>query len=628
MENNDLTFEFAPTGGGDITGARDPLTTIFSSNEISYSLARESIQNIIDARDPNKDLPAKAEFSLVKIEANKIPGIYELKKKLESCYNSYKRDPDYEKFYKSAIFKIDHNEFISALKISDYNTIGLSGTDDDENGNYFSFLKMVGGSTKKVTEGGSFGLGKGAYFAASSFRTIFVSSVYDADKYVFQGKARLSSHKEDRGWIQGNGSFGLPGQKPVRDYQLIPKDFIREDQGTDIYVLGFFESSEWKTHMVKSVLNHFWLAVLKNLLVVDIEGITIRADNIEEMITEYFREEEPDRKDDPNPWPYFRAYLSEQSKVFSEELPTLGKVELRVLLAEGYPKRVAYIRQTGMVIERKTFSSPTNYAGVFVCDNEEGNAILRKMENPEHNQWNKINARESEEYSEKAVEVEKELRDFIKKSLNEALLNDFRETASVGGLEEFLYLPSYDEGLTSGATGASLSENTSLKETGVEITAENQKVKRISESKKMIALHQVIEGGSGAKNPIIDGLGDGRGPKGPRLGEEESLGKERVLVRDVRYRSFAAVENNKLEHILVFKGSPDRTFDAEIFVGTDDSFNEVEIESVKDEKSNNYHFSSNKIFNIKLNSFGGLKLEVTFKEKEKYSLSLMIYEAK
>lgn len=295
-------------------------------------------------------------------------------------------------------------------------------------------------------------------------------------------------------------------------------------------------------------------------------------------------------------------------------------------MADGYPKKVAYIRQTGMVIDRKYFSSPTSYAGVFVCDNDEGNAILRKMENPEHNQWNKNNARESE-YAEKAVQVEKELREFIKKSLEKTLLYDFRESSNVGGLEEFLYLPSYDEGLASGSTGSNLADNTSLEETGTEVGVESQKIKQVPESKKMVALHQVVEGEVGVENPIIFGMGEGTGPRGPILGDEKS-GKEKVLVKDVKYRSFAAVENSDIEHILVFKGTPERSFDAEIFVGTDDSFDEVEIESVEDETGKSYRFSSNKIFSLKLSNYGGLKLKVTFKEKERYSLSLMIYETK
>ena len=374
---DDLNFEFAPTGGGDVTGLNDPVTTTFKGN-ISWTLARESIQNIIDAHDPNLSLPARALYQLEQMKATDLPKLNQLNEILTACRDHNRRDPDAYKFYEAAIYKIQHDSFIKILKVSDYNTVGLTGADDDESGNYFSLMKAVGSTSKSETEGGSFGLGKGAYYAASSFRTIFVSSVYENDKHVFQGKSRLVSFKKDDIWMQGNGSYGLKGQRPVREKRFIPFHFQRDDRGTDIYIIGF-EDDKWEQQMVKSVLNFFWYSIVQEVVEITVGNTTISSDNLETLLEKYFDKKQADKDDEPNPWPYYLAYTDINHKIYQEKLENLGKVQLFLLQNDNYPKKVAYIRKTGMLIQKKGFGSINAYAGLFVCDDEDGNKILRKM---------------------------------------------------------------------------------------------------------------------------------------------------------------------------------------------------------------------------------------------------------
>lgn len=227
---NKLTWEFAPTGGGDVTGVNDPVTSIFRGRgDLSYHLARESIQNVIDAKVNNTLEPARAHFSLLSLQPSNFPGFNELKEVLKSCRDADLKNKDSYETYSRLIEQISRDRFVQVMKISDYNTTGLTGDDEDQNGNYFSLMKAVGSTSKSGAAGGSWGLGKGAYFAASSFRTIFVSSVYDRNKMVFQGKARLRSFLKDGKIMQGNGSFGLPEQKPIREKGLIPSFLNREE---------------------------------------------------------------------------------------------------------------------------------------------------------------------------------------------------------------------------------------------------------------------------------------------------------------------------------------------------------------------------------------------------------------
>jgi hypothetical protein len=623
---DDLNFEFAPTMGGDVTGMNDPVTTTFKGN-ISWSLARESIQNIIDAHDPQSNSPAEADFTLIERTADDLPKLKQLAEKLTACRNTYHTDKDAVKFYNSAIFKINTNQFIKILRISDYNTIGLTG-DDNSSGNYFSFMKSVGATSKSDTEGGSFGLGKGAYYAASSFRTIFVSSVYDKNKYVFQGKSRLSSFKENDEWMQGNGSFGLKKQKPVRDKNLIPGLFEREDQGTDIYILGF-EESNWEKQMIKSVLNFFWYSILIGRIKVKVGSTDINSDNLETLLTQYFDEDKVDKEDEPNPWPYYRAYTEIGKKVYEEKLPTLGKVKLSLLEKDNYPKKVALTRKTGMLIRRKFYNSINSYAGIFHCENEEGNKILRKMENSKHDEWESENASESELY-EDAVKAQKELKDFINRSIKDMAGLTDSASARIGGLEEYLFLKGDEElGDTSLGINGRPTEGISEFETPPEIGSANEQViSQVPRIERVEAIAKEVTKGEvdGGTQPIIkDRKGKKSKSKGGTEGEAE---KSVVVLKHIKYRSFAVKNEKMTDHILIIKGEPNTQFFAEVRAGTDDSYDTINILKVEDSQGNSYAVEQNFIKGLSTNQEGKLKLNLKFDTNERYSLNLTAYENK
>jgi hypothetical protein len=59
-EQEQLNFYFPSTNGGVAQGGNDPAAEFFEGIE-SVAVVRESLQNIIDAKDPNKKT-AKASF--------------------------------------------------------------------------------------------------------------------------------------------------------------------------------------------------------------------------------------------------------------------------------------------------------------------------------------------------------------------------------------------------------------------------------------------------------------------------------------------------------------------------------------------------------------------------------------
>ena len=102
------------------------------------------------------------------------------------------------------------NDRINVLKISDYNTEGLNGGDNERNGGWFGLVKSVGSSNKNEGQGGSFGIGKGAPFAASHLRTCFYSTVNEIGQNVFQGVSKIVSHDDEKSDVKKRIWFVWP----------------------------------------------------------------------------------------------------------------------------------------------------------------------------------------------------------------------------------------------------------------------------------------------------------------------------------------------------------------------------------------------------------------------------------
>ena len=71
---------------------------------------------------------------------------------------------------------INNNDYINCLKISDFNTTGLTDVSSLESGKFYTLTKGSGSSEKIGTSGGSKGIGKYAAFVSSKFNTVFYST--------------------------------------------------------------------------------------------------------------------------------------------------------------------------------------------------------------------------------------------------------------------------------------------------------------------------------------------------------------------------------------------------------------------------------------------------------------------
>src|SRR5438093_5556225 len=132
---------------------------------------------------------------------------------------------------------------ISCLKISDSNTRGMNYKAGDTNSSFYAFLRAAGVNVKTIGgSGGSFGFGKGAYFALSPIKTLIVSSK-DADcNFHFEGATRLTTHRNNNGEkLTAYGFYDNNSGEPVVLEENIPEIFKRIEIGTDINIIGLWD---------------------------------------------------------------------------------------------------------------------------------------------------------------------------------------------------------------------------------------------------------------------------------------------------------------------------------------------------------------------------------------------------
>lgn len=420
-----MKWVFAKNDGGREGGFHDAGVETFKGNFDRY-LARELIQNSLDARfDPNK--PVHVKFDTEDLKPSELPDSKNLKLTFERCAEYWNPQTKTRAFFENATDLISAKT-IPVLRVGDYNTRGVLGSDSDREKDWFNLIRSAGSSSKTGSEGGSFGIGKNAPFAASKMRTVLYST-YNKDKeHIFQGVAMLVSHELSDGTkLQATGYLGGKGGSSIRDKEEIPDIFLRKKMGTDIIVVGFPKEKSWQNDLVYSVLENFWPAIDLGDLEVTVGNQEISRKNLGDLLTSFSGQE------DFTAHLYYKAF-KESSYAFQEKLQNLRDVSLYLSTGDNeLPNRVAMVRATGMVVFQKQFRSNVRFCGVFICGNETGNKLLREMEPPKHDIWDPDHPDKGEN-----KKIESEYRHFIRDCIKTLSPTDDSKVISVPDLSRFL----------------------------------------------------------------------------------------------------------------------------------------------------------------------------------------------
>lgn len=604
------SWEFSKAGGRR-KGFNNPMLQHFDGS--NYFLAREIIQNSIDARD-DKTKPVEVEFDLDFIEKSNFPGHDQLLDVMQCCNDSWPKEKYHalHVFFENAQEQLGRSK-IPVLRISDYNTKGLDGDDFDPAGVWFSLVQSEGASNKESGEGGSFGIGKGAPIMASSIRTVFYLTVNKRQRMIFQGVSELVNYKKAGTEFDGCGFYGYEGQRSIRDAKEIAHIFWNKRKtrtGLDVFIMGFESDQDWEEELIKSVLRNFWYGIFKNELKITVGNSTIDHSNLENYLTRFFVAERYSDDVEPigNPLQYYFAI--NRGRCFTENLKELGNVSFYFLETEEYLNHVAMMRKSHMVIFSRLFRFPGNYCGVFVCDDKEGNEKLRKMEPPAHDKW------VPERNPEQGKKIFGELTLFIRRCLEQSKSRKIAELLEVP--EMYRYLPDNEEGEPGDGYGEKdYSGNESAEE-----SAQTIQKKEVFETPAIISPTRIAvinkrEPGDDEPPPTPHEKTDK-----PRVKRRRKREEEKMHMRIYNSRK----TKDGYEYTVILCSPKASRYDIRFYSIGEDLMDKLNLKEISLINGNRHHFSGNSIKRVRLEEGISTRFTITVQSKFKNALKLELDE--
>lgn len=452
------SWRFPKLDDGQEQGINDSGVATFKGSELYDNLAREICQNSLDAKAPDQTTVI-VEFnslSLAKKDHSALVGLDEVIKNCEEFWKK-KTEPKFESFIREAKNKLAQDN-IEFLVISDYNTKGLSGARAGitERSVWRALTHSNGVTQKAQGSGGSYGIGKNAPFACSSFRTIFYNT-YAKDDGVraFQGVARLVTHFEAGEATQGVGFFqNVTTKKPIYgdDTCLLRDCFARKEYGTDVIIAGFKKTQTWAEDIEKAILSNFFVAIVDKKLVVKIDGREINDQNIAGRLKYYTEAERRENIKEKKITPIMELYNAVTSpdevrstKIIPED--ENDDVKLYIKKDDEYSKIVAEMRSIGMVIRTRHNSQFTRYAAVMVVQPGKLNDLLKEIEPPQHNKWDPDIIEDDPDKNQYAKKIRAALVRWTNDTIIECCRCEVPDEIDLDGVSAYLPFDDNDMGL-------------------------------------------------------------------------------------------------------------------------------------------------------------------------------------
>ena len=397
--SNITKWWFAPAKHGEVKGENTGDKEIFKKDTY-VSLAREVLQNSIDARDSDEE-PVDIRFKEFTIHKNEIPGLDDYISQVKRCISFWKASEDVKVVYENILKYLNDNETIKCLRISDYNTSGLTGIDstDSTADNAYNALVKGTGVSKKQTDfaGGSKGVGKNVPFLLSKLMMVFYVTKTKDNHFGSVGVTKLAAGYVDdneadtsRDYTQGTGYYACSDKiSPIEAYIGFEKGYDNRqyDKGTDIYIIGFESADSWMKDVINSTLESFMVSIYHNELRVAFNDIVIDSHTIQNIINSNYI----DPKYKKSIIAQYQILRNENNVVKSYDIETeLGNAQMYILPykpseEENATRKCAMIRCPYMLI--KYFDLNYNVSAMIIIGQNTLGKKLRSIENPQHKDW-------------------------------------------------------------------------------------------------------------------------------------------------------------------------------------------------------------------------------------------------
>ena len=420
-----ICWNFPSNNDGKISGISEAGIETFRG-ELLKSLAKEICQNSLDAVLDSKKR-VLIEFKLYNIplkEDRRISGLEEI---FNLAKNYWQGNEKTIRFLEKAE-KNFKKEKIRVLRISDYNTTGLTGSDKKKNSTWNNLVKSTGVSDKTGSSGGSYGIGKSAPFACSDLRTLFYNTLDKDGLEAFQGVANLVSFEKEDIVTQGTGYYGnSKDNTAIRNMDSFGA-YTRKESGTDIYIICFLDDEEWKKKVVEAILENFLISILNDNIEIKVEDILINKENLSFLMEKY-------KEDIELTYEYYQVLMEKDSQALEIEFKDLGKFKLYLLIKKDFKRRILISRSNGMkIFDKNRISSSIQFSGVCILEDDKLNSYFREMETPQHDNWESDRHRNPKE----AEKIKREFFTILKEKVKEKGKETILDEMDAVGMGEYL----------------------------------------------------------------------------------------------------------------------------------------------------------------------------------------------
>ena len=439
---------FPKANHGDIHGF-DTLDVDEFRGEPVQSLARETVQNAIDAKLPDPSKPVVVEFSCKDVGIDTIPAVGKVAKQLDNC-------KEFGKSLNNVQERLDSMQksicelTTSILVISDHNTTGLTDAFNNQiGGRWFGLVRSSGISNKQEGNLGSRGIGKFAAFTCSGLSMVFYSTLNINQEAAHEGVCRLCSgyadDSPDGDHTQGPGYFASSDRNDAIAGQL-DNGWIKErksgDSGTDVVIVGFEKPKHWAVHVVSHILDSFLLAVYYGTLEANVDGNVVNKKTLKKLI-------ENPKLISPRTLksilPQYECLVGQN--VVRKEIVIDGFEGHSVLLIKRYEmdeaskasRRCVYVRYPYMKIceQKGIYDYGAPFSAILILENGPLADYLRKLENSKHTGWEPGRLHDESE-KERAEQVIDELRKKVAQEILAVLGGGNETETDFSGVSEYL----------------------------------------------------------------------------------------------------------------------------------------------------------------------------------------------
>lgn len=354
-------------------------------------VVRENIQNSLDAWNKESNQPVKVKIKLGEIDESELPEIDEIKKRIPYL----KGANEYTKETIENMKEILKNKKVKYITFEDENTKGLkySATEKDT-WKAYAYKKGVHNidedNENEKNRGGSHGVGKIASNASSDLYLIYFCNCDDEGKKLIGGNIQLIEHDYNGKSYRSTGYFTENLEKEIPFENKYGGIFDKNTRGLKLVIPYYREKFGKENEIIKSICDNFFLAILNEKLVVEVNEKIISKDTIKAYIDDekLFPRNLGVRSTEMTPL-YFKTYTEceKQSITIDDRQGINYEFDLFFRYDESITKgRVAIIRSIGMKIEDfKVDSCATKpFNAVLIPSNSNCDMFLKSLENESH----------------------------------------------------------------------------------------------------------------------------------------------------------------------------------------------------------------------------------------------------